>query len=75
MNVREARCLFSRFLVDLLQWANTQEMHYALDEGMQHQNKGHMIGSLHYLGCAQDILLYDDNGTYLIETDNYRALG
>lgn len=75
MNLREARCKFSSLIVDLLTWADDQGMIYVLDEGMNHQNKGHMVGSLHYSGCAQDILLYDDKGNYLTDDESYRPLG
>ena len=81
MKLGEARRTFSRLLVDLLHWATEQGMHYAFDEVMQHQGKGHMAGSLHYSGCAADVLLYDEDSNYLtgktIETgmEGYQNLG
>ncbi len=75
MKLREARCTFSRLLVDLLHWATEQGIVYALDEVMQHKGIGHMEGSLHYSGCAGDIVLYDKDGNYLITDDDYRPLG
>ncbi len=75
MTLREARCEFSELLIDLLLYAKANSYNFALDEGMQHQNKGHMKDSLHYSGCAQDILLFDDQGNYLRTTETYWELG
>ncbi len=75
MKLREARCTFSRLIVDLLHWATEQGYIYAFDEVMQHQGMGHMHGSLHYSGCAVDILLYDTYGNYLTKTEAYTPLG
>jgi hypothetical protein len=75
MNLREARCHFSELLALLIYWMQDQDMHFALDEGMNHQGQGHMANSLHYSGCAQDILLYDKNGNYLTDEESYRPMG
>jgi hypothetical protein len=75
VNLREARCMFAGLIWELLSYAREHDYNVALDEGMQHQEKGHMKGSLHYFGCAQDILLYDDEGNYLTDSEEYRDLG
>ncbi len=75
MKLSEARYTFARLLVDLLHWATEQGYIYAFDEIMQHQGLGHMPGSLHYSGCAGDILLYDKENNYLTNSDAYKPLG
>jgi len=75
MTLREARCRFSSLLIDLLSWAKTEGFIFALDEGTNHQGVGHSPNSLHYSGCAQDILLYAPDGTYLTNADAYLPLG
>jgi hypothetical protein len=75
MNLRQARCSFSRLLVDLLLWLRQNGQDYALDEGMNHQGTGHMVDSLHYFGCAQDIIFYDSNGSWLSKTEDYKKAG
>jgi hypothetical protein len=75
VNLREARCMFAGLIWELLSYAREHDLDIALDEGMNRQEKGHMKGSLHYFGCAQDILLYDDEGNYLTDSEEYRELG
>ncbi len=75
MNLREARCTFSRLLIKLGLWLEEQGQEYAFDEGTNHQQRGHMEGSLHYSGCAQDILFYGKAGNYLIRTEDYKTAG
>lgn len=74
MNLREARCMFSRLIGKIIEKAYELDLEPAFDEVTNHQNKGHSSASLHYSGCAADILLYK-NSTYLIKTEDYRALG
>jgi hypothetical protein len=76
MTLKEARIKFSYLFAEkLLPKARELGFEYALDEITQHQGKGHMVGSLHYYGCAGDLIIYDINGTYLTVTENYRPLG
>ena len=75
MNLREARVKFSfLFAEKLLPKAREWGFEYAFDEISNHQGTGHMKGSLHYFGCAGDLILYKD-GNYLPETEPYRKLG
>lgn len=74
MTLREARCTFSKLLVKLLSGFDLEGVSYAFDEVTQHQGRGHMAGSLHYDGCAADILLYRD-GRYLVSGNEYSVLG
>lgn len=74
MNLREARVRFTELSVLLI--AKAKELGYesAWDEVTNHQNKGHKEGSLHYSGCALDLLLYKD-GVYCPFEEDYVALG
>jgi hypothetical protein len=75
MILREARVKFSYLFAEkLLPKARELGFEYAFDEVTQHQNKGHMEGSLHYSGCAGDPLLYKD-GVYQPKTETYQPLG
>jgi hypothetical protein len=76
MTLREARVQFTYlFSQKLISKALELGFDCAFDEITQHQNKGHKEGSLHYSGCAGDLLLYDKNGTYLPFTESYQELG
>ena len=48
---------------------------YAVDETTNHSGTGHRPGSLHYDGCAGDLLLYDKDGVYLKKTEVFKPLG
>ena len=74
MNLREARVTFSSLIGRVIEKAQELGLEAAYDEVTNHQGKGHMTGSLHYFGCAGDILLYK-NGTYLTGSEDYRVLG
>jgi hypothetical protein len=75
MNLREARCRFSYLFGEkLLPKARELGFEYAFDEITNHQGTGHMTNSLHYMGCAGDLILYKD-GTYKPYTENYKELG
>lgn len=75
MNLKEARIKFSYLFAEkLLPKARELGFEYAFDEVTQHQGKGHMVGSLHYDGCAGDLILYK-NGTYITDTETYQPLG
>lgn len=75
MNLREARIKFTiLFATKLIPKAIELGYEPAFDEITQHQNKGHKEGSLHYSGCAGDLLLYK-NGNYCPEEKDYKELG
>jgi hypothetical protein len=75
MVLREARVKFSYLWSEkLCPKARELGFEYALDEVTNHQDRGHMVGSLHYSGCAGDLLLYKDK-SYQIRTEDYRELG
>ncbi len=74
MTLKEARISFSFFFLKLLQKAIEFGYDFAFDEVTNHQGTGHKKGSLHYDGCAGDLILYK-NGIYLTETEDYRLLG
>jgi hypothetical protein len=75
MVLREARCRFSYLLAEkLLPKIRELGFEYNFDEVMQHQEKGHKVGSLHYSGCAADINIYK-NGEYQYLTETHRPLG
>ncbi len=75
MNLREARIIFSFYFAErLLPKARELGCDYTLDEVTNHQGKGHIIGSLHYEGCAGDLILYR-LGVYLDKTEDYQKLG
>jgi hypothetical protein len=75
MTLKEARITFTfLFSQKLIPKAIELGFDCAFDEITQHQNKGHRDGSLHYEGCAGDLLLYY-KGEYLKSTEEYRKLG
>jgi len=75
MNLREARCIFSYLFAEkLLPKARELGFEYAFDEITQHQGRGHMLNSLHYSGCAGDLLLYKDQD-YQTDAKSYQSLG
>jgi hypothetical protein len=74
MTLKEARIVFSFYFTKLCQKASELGFDYAYDEITQHQKKGHMAGSLHYSGCAGDLILYK-NGIWLKKTEDYQELG
>jgi hypothetical protein len=74
MTLRDARCKMAVMTARLVEFAISEGFEIALDEGVNHQGSGHMPGSLHYIGLAQDVLLYKD-GHYLTDSANYDPLG
>jgi hypothetical protein len=76
MNLRECRVRFTvLFATKLIPKAIELGYEPAFDETMNHQGKGHMPNSLHYSGCAGDLILYDFEGHYLPWTESYKELG
>lgn len=75
MTLKQARIRFTYlFSQKLIPKSIELGFECAFDEVTQHQNKGHKDGSLHYEGCAGDLLLYR-NGDYLTSTEDYKELG
>lgn len=74
MTLREARIKFSGMISELMVWAKGYGYEVAYDEVTNHAGTGHMPSSLHYSGCAADLLIYKD-GMYLEKGDEYRVLG
>lgn len=79
MTYREARCRFTEALAELVLHARDLGYELAFAEGMDRVTEkdpvtDHMKGSLHELGLAQDIDLYQD-GKYLSQTEDHTALG
>lgn len=73
MRLSQKRVLFSSKLLDLLGWARQEGFRVAIDDVKARD--GHMKNSLHYEGTAVDLILYDNNWSYLTETEDYHALG
>lgn len=74
MTLRQARCLMATLVAQLVQEALRLGYEIALDEGKNNQGVGHKVNSNHYLGLAQDFLLYK-NGKYLTLSEDYKDLG
>lgn len=78
MTQREARILFTKGLTELVQWANQQpgcEVAYGRDyDESDPKELRHRKGSLHYLGLANDLVLYL-NGVYQKQTEAYEFMG
>lgn len=77
---REKRIKFTEGIRQLLNFGHDKGYIIALGEGADFITKkdpttDHMQGSLHTLGLAQDISLYDDDGNYLTKTEDYTELG
>ena len=79
MTLREARCIFTLCLADLVQQAHEMGYEMAFAEGMDRITEkdpttDHMKGSLHEIGLAQDIDLYKD-GKWLDKTEDHLPFG
>lgn len=66
----EKRLRFTRHFAALIIFANKTGYQVAIGQDGQK----HMTGSLHYIGLAKDLLLYQD-GKYLTKTEDYKYLG
>lgn len=81
MTLGEARRSFTFYLVmHLLPAMYKAGYRPALNEGMDRltakdPSSDHMKGSLHDLGLAQDIDLYDNAGKYLSKTEDHQIFG
>ena len=71
MTLRQKRTLFTRLIAELTTWIFSQgyEVAYGRD------GEKHMTGSLHYQGLAHDLILYDKDGMYLTQTEEYKFAG
>ena len=79
MTYREARCRFSEALAELVLHARDLGYEIAFNEVMDRvtvkdPTTDHMKGSLHELGLAADLDLYQ-GGRYLEKTEDHRVLG
>lgn len=80
LTLRTARCAFALAVANLVLYAASNGYSAALAEGMDRKTikdptTDHMSGSLHEIGLAQDIDLYDTNGVYLTKTEDHAFLG
>ncbi len=78
--LRDARMKFTKFIILLLQEMIRCGYHPILDEGMDRKTdkdptSDHMKNSLHGLGLAQDILLWNDYMEYLDRTEHHGQFG
>lgn len=79
MTLREARCGFTNALGYLILHAKDIGLEVALDEVTDHVTEkdpttDHMVGSLHEIGLAADLLVYKQ-GVYLTDSAAYGELG
>ncbi len=71
MSLRKTRCRFTECLARLILWLIEHGYGVAIgQDGLKH-----MDGSLHYVGLADDLYLYNADGVYLTATEDYRAAG
>jgi hypothetical protein len=66
----DRRIKFTKLIAKLILWINEQGYDVAIgQDGLKH-----MTGSLHYMGLAEDLLLYK-NGVWLQKTEDYKFAG
>ncbi len=67
---------FTLMIAQLIVWVYEQGQGYemTLGEGYDDDGTGHMKGSLHYDGLAQDLNLFK-NGVWLKNTEDHRFIG
>lgn len=80
MTLREARIFFTFHLAHLLLRMNECGYQPALAEVMDRKTpkdptSDHMPGSLHDIGLAADIDLYDGDGNWLSKTEDHKRFG
>ena len=75
MRLSLARCLFSESLALLILEVRKAGRYVAIDDVKARPGQGHMVGSLHELGLAADLNLYDADGNYLDQTDDHLPIG
>ena len=80
MTLRDARIKFTLFISLLIQEMSRHGYQPALGEGMDRRTEkdpttDHMKNSLHELGLAQDIDLYNAYGEYLVNSSDHKQFG
>lgn len=83
MKLSEKRCLFSYLFALLIIEARTHGFDAAIDQVKRTQKEADnnaatgagISNSLHLLGLAGDLLLYNEHGTYLTATEDYKVIG
>lgn len=80
MTLKEKRWLFSQLICEHGLWITSQGWHWAFAEGMDRittkdPTSDHKVGSLHNIGLAQDIDLYDAEGRYVTDTKTHMFSG
>jgi hypothetical protein len=77
------RKIFTRNLGKFLTWCDANNYHIAIDQVKRMQAEADanaasgagISNSLHLLGLAADVLLYDAEGNYLTDSAAYKVLG
>lgn len=77
------RRIFTRNVGKFLTWCDVNNYYIALDQVKRTQAEANanaasgagIANSLHTLGLAVDLLLYDANGNYLTDKASYQPLG
>jgi len=83
MTLSQQRVLFTHLISRLVLAGTDMGYHIAYDqirrtytEAQQNVAKGiGIVNSLHIVGLAADLLLYEDAGGYLVDSTAYRELG
>ena len=80
MTLKEKRILFSRLFAEHCVWLTSMGQTYAIDEVTERittkdPNSDHMKNSLHHLGLAGDLIFYDEDGSYLTQTEAHEYSG
>lgn len=83
LTLGKKRQIFTHNIATLIIWGNTQGFNLALDQVKRTQIEANanaasgsgIVNSLHLLGLAADILLYDNNGKYVTDGSFYTSLG
>lgn len=83
MTLREQRCLFSLYVSRLIAKATEMGYHVAIGEATRSPEQARLnaqkgtgsVNSLHIIGLAVDLNLYDSKGKYLDKTEDHAPLG
>lgn len=80
MKLSSARVLFTESIVRLILFMISQGERPAFDEGLDRitakdPTSDHMKGSLHNIGLAQDIVLYNKDGSVKDKTEDHFKYG
>ncbi len=79
MTLRQARCLYSKCLAELVLYGFSLGYEIAFDEVTERltekdHTSDHMPNSTHHIGLGGDLLLYK-SGVYQVNTKDYEELG